>query len=76
MIITGYKYQNEADALLAKKQAADYKNFPRRDGAVTRAWVDYEYSAPDGFYFIKSIDGLSDVLGDPTTFEVTDEPTV
>jgi len=70
MTITGYKFTTEESAQTARKQAADYKGYPK-PGGQTLYWVDYTYSELDNFYYIRYVDGLEVVLGDPTDFEVT-----
>ena len=67
----GYKYNTEQEAINARQQAADYKGYPIRPNDVTIYWVDYSYSELDGFYYIRHVEGLEAVLGEPTEFEVT-----
>ena len=70
MTITGYKYTIEEQAIAARKQAADYKGYPK-PGGKTLYWVGYTFSELDNFYYIQYVDGLEAVLGEPSEFEVT-----
>tara|TARA_S200002703_G_scaffold158940_1_gene170715 strand:+ start:2163 stop:2387 length:225 start_codon:yes stop_codon:yes gene_type:complete len=66
----GYKYFTEQEAIDARQQAADYKGYPVPNGE-TLWWVNYNYSDLDGFYYIRHVEGLEAVLGEPSEFEVT-----
>ena len=72
----GYTFQNEQQAIKARQDAADYKGYPIRPGDTTIYWVNYSYSELDGFYYIRHVEGLEAVFGQPTEFEVivNDEP--
>ena len=70
MTITGYKYTTEQAAIDARKQAADYKGYPK-PGGETLYWVNYNHAETDGFWYITYVDGLEAVLGEATEFEVT-----
>jgi hypothetical protein len=69
--IKGYKYNTENEAIAARKAAADYMGLPKTPNDTTIYWVDYSYSDLDGFYYIQYVDGLEDVLGDPTDITIT-----
>jgi hypothetical protein len=66
----GYKYITEQEAIDARSQAATYKGYPNPQGD-TLYWVNYEYSELDNFYYIKHVEGLEQVLGEPIEFEIT-----
>jgi hypothetical protein len=66
-----YKYNTENEAIAARKAAADYMGLPKTPNDTTIYWVDYSYSDLDGFYYIQYVDGLEDVLGDPTDITIT-----
>lgn len=66
----GYKYNTEQEAIDARQQAADYKGYPVPNGE-TLYWVNYNYSELDGFWYIRHVEGLEAVLGEPIEFEVT-----
>ena len=66
----GYIFQTEEEAIDARQQAADYKGYPIRPGDTTIYWVNYNYSELDGFWYIRYVEGLEAVLGQPTEFEV------
>ena len=57
MIITGYKYTNEQDAINAREQCDAYYGIPVSPDDVTQNWIDYNTATLD--------------LGEPSTFEVT-----
>ena len=73
MEITGYKYTNEQDAIDARKQCADYYGLPVSPNDVTQYWVDYETASLDTpiFWYIVFDESIEQILGQPTTFEVT-----
>ncbi len=66
----GYKYNTEQEAIDARQQAADYKGYPVPNGE-TLYWVNYNYSELDGFYYIRHVEGLEAVLGEPIEFKIT-----
>jgi len=67
----GYKFNTEEEAVAARKAAADYKGLPVNPVSTTIYWVDYNYSDLDGYYYIRYIDGLEAVFGDPTDVTIT-----
>ena len=76
MLINGYKYTNEQDAIDARKQCADYYGLPVAPDDVTQYWVDYETAELDTptFWYITFDESLEVALGQPITFEVTTPP--
>lgn len=75
MLINGYKYTNEQDAIDARKQCADYYGLPVAPDDVTKYWVDYETAELDNpiFWYIVFDETIEMILGQPTEFEVTTE---
>jgi len=73
MIITGYKYTNEQDAIDARELCDTYYGIPVSPDDVTQNWVDYQTATLDNpiFYYIQYHESLKVVLGEPETFEVT-----
>jgi hypothetical protein len=73
MLINGYKYTTEQDAIDARKQCADYYGLPVSPEDVTQYWCDYQTAELDNpiFYYIRFDESLTVVLGEPTIFEVT-----
>lgn len=73
MLINGYKYTNEQDAIDARKQCADYYGLPVAPDDVTQYWVDYETAELDNpiFWYIVFDESIRVILGEPTEFEVT-----
>jgi hypothetical protein len=67
----GYKYNTEQEAITARKQAADYKGLPISPDSSTIYWVNYNYSDLDGYYYIQYVDGLEEVLGEPSDVTIT-----
>ena len=76
MEITGYKYTNEQDAINARKQCADFYGLPVAPDDVTQYWVDYETAELDTpiFWYIVFDESIRVILGEPSQFEVTQEP--
>jgi hypothetical protein len=75
MLINGYKYTNEQDAIDARKACADYYGLPVSPEDVTQYWVDYETAELDTpiFWYIVFDESIRVILGEPTQFEVTTE---
>jgi hypothetical protein len=75
MLINGYKYTNEQEAINARKRCADYYGLPVTPEDVTQYWVDYETADLDTpvFWYIMFDESIREILGEPTDFEVTTE---
>jgi hypothetical protein len=75
MLINGYKYTNEQEAIDARKQCADYYGLPVAPEDVTQYWVDYNTAELDNpiFWYIVFDESIRVILGEPTKFEVTIE---
>ena len=71
MTISGYKYNLELDAQIARKQCADYYGLPVSPDSVTIYYVDYNYSQLDNFWYIVWTNGVTEVLGEPYDFDIT-----
>ena len=73
MLINGYKYTNEQEAIDARKACADYYGLPVNPDDVTQYWVDYETAELDNpiFWYIVFDESIRIILGEPTEFEVT-----
>jgi hypothetical protein len=69
MLINGYKYQTEKEAIDARKQCADYYGLPVAPEDVTQYWVDYNYSELN-FWYIIFDESIENILGEPTNFEI------
>lgn len=69
--MNGYKYNTEQEAIDARKASADYKGLPVNEGDTTIYWVNYSYSELDGFYYIRHVEGLEAVLGEPSDITIT-----
>ena len=76
MLINGYKYTTEQEAINARKQCADYYGLPVAPEDVTQYWVDYETAELDTpiFWYIVFDTSIEMILGEPTDFEVTTPP--
>ena len=72
MLINGYKYTNEQEAIDARKQCADYYGLPVAPDDVTQYWVDYETAELDNpiFWYIVFDESIRVILGEPNEFEV------
>jgi hypothetical protein len=75
MIVLGYKYTTEQEAIDARKQCADYYGLPVSPEDVTQYWVDYQTAGLDTpiFWYIQFDSSIEMILGEPTEFEVTTE---
>ena len=67
----GYIFNTEQEAITARQQAADYMGLPVNEGDTTIYWVNYNYSELDGFYYIRHVEGLEAVLGEPSDITIT-----
>ena len=76
MNVLGYKYDTEQEAIDATKNCSDYYGIPTSPDDVTQYWVDYNYASLNtpSFYYIKYVDSILEVLGEPEDFEVTFPP--
>jgi len=70
MIVLGYKYQREQEAIDARKQCADYYGLPVAPDDVTQYWVDYQTA--DDFFYIIFDESILPILGEPTEFEINE----
>ncbi len=76
MTINGYKYTNEAEAIEARKDCADFYGLPKTTNDETIFWVDYieaTQNNPVFWYIIFDESGRS-ILGEPINFEVNELP--
>ena len=75
MLINGYKYTIEQEAIDARKQCADYYGLPVSPEDVTQYWVNYETAELDTpiFWYIVFDPSIEMILGEPTDFEVTEQ---
>jgi hypothetical protein len=75
MLINGYKYTIEQEAIDARKQCADYYGLPVSPDDVTQYWVNYETAELDSpiFWYIVFDPSIEMILGEPTDFEVTEQ---
>ena len=73
MEIKGYKYTTEQEAIDARQQCADYYGLPKTPTDTTLYWVDYQEAELDTpiFWYITFHESIEDILGTPTTFNVT-----
>jgi hypothetical protein len=73
MLINGYKYTTEQDAINARELVDAYYGIPVAPDDVTQNWVDYNTATLDNpiFYYIIFDESLQVVLGEPITFNVT-----
>ena len=72
MLISGYKYNTEAEAIAAREACDAYYNIPVHPSDITQNWVDYQFAelnAPQ-FWYIFFNESLTSILGQPSEFEV------
>ena len=76
MIILGYKYNTEQEAIDAREACDTYYGIPVSPDDVTQNWVEYQTADLDTpiFYYITFDESLEVVLEEPTNFEVTTPP--
>jgi hypothetical protein len=70
MIVLGYKYFTEQEAIDARKQCADYYGLPKSPEDITQYWVDYQTA--DDFFYIIFDESLLPILGEPIEFEINE----
>ena len=77
MEVTGYKYTNEADAIQARQDCANFYGIPKSPEDETIYWVDYIEATENSpvFWYIIFDQSVRSILGEPTTFEVNELPT-
>ena len=68
----GYKYNTEQEAIIARKQCADFYGLPKEENSTTIYWVDYEVADLNEpiFWYIQSDESIFNILGETTEFEV------
>jgi hypothetical protein len=59
MLINGYKYTNEQDAIDAREQCDAYYGIPVTPDDVTQNWVDYNTATLDNPIFLNMAEKLS-----------------
>lgn len=70
MTITGYKWNNKAQAQGAENAAKIHFGIPVSPDAVTRKYFQASYDIDNDFYFYQG--DLSPVFGSPIEFEISD----
>jgi hypothetical protein len=76
MVLNGYKYDTEQEAIDAREACDAYYGIPVSPDDVTQNWVDYQFAELNDpqFWYIQYDDSLLPILGEPTEFEVNDPP--
>lgn len=76
MIVLGYKYNTEQEAIDARELIDLHYGIPVSPNDVTQNWVDYQEASLNSpiFWYIKHDESLNIVLGDPIKFEVEFPP--
>ena len=74
MVLNGYKYDTEQDAIDAREACDAYYGIPVAPDDVTKNWVDYQFAELNDpqFWYIQYDNSLLPILGEPTEFEVND----
>lgn len=76
MIIKGYKYVSEQEAINAREACDDYYGIPVTPDDVTQNWVDYQFAKLNKppFWYIVFDESLTPILGKANIFDmITDE---
>lgn len=76
MVLNGYKYDTEQEAIDAREACDAYYGIPVSPDDVTQNWVDYQFAEYDDpqFWYIKYDNSLLPILGEPIEFEVIEPP--
>jgi hypothetical protein len=77
MEITGYKYNTEVEAQVARQLCNNHYGIPLTPDSVTKHWIDYNHASlntPD-FWYITENETISDILGQTETF-IVEQPEV
>lgn len=76
MLVIGYKYNTELEAIEAREACDAYYGIPVSPEDVTQNWVDYQEAELNDpiFWYIRHDDSLNVVLGEPIEFEVIFPP--
>jgi hypothetical protein len=71
-LINGYQYITEQEADNAKILCNTHYGIPKSADDITQNWILYNYAELNSppFWFIKWDETLTEVLGEPTEFEV------
>lgn len=76
MIINGYKYLTEQEAINAREKCDAFYGIPVTHDDITQNWVEYQFAGlniPEFWYIIYD-DSLLSILGQPVEFEVITPP--
>ena len=71
MIVQGYKYETEEEAINDRQECASYYGLPKENG-TTLYWVHYsfaELNTPQ-FWYILYDESIYSILGEPIEFDV------
>jgi hypothetical protein len=76
MVLNGYKYDTEQEAIDAREACDAYYGIPVSPEDVTQNWVDYQFAEYDDpqFWYIIYDNSLFPILGEPIEFDVTSPP--
>ena len=71
MIIQGYKYNIEEEAINARQECANYYGLPTENG-TTLYWVDYSFAELNDpqFWYIIFDESIYQILGEPIEFDI------
>ena len=76
MVLNGYKYDIEQDAIDSRKACDAYYGIPVAPDDITQNWVDYQFAELNKpqFWYIVYHNSLLPILGKPIKFEVIEPP--
>jgi hypothetical protein len=76
MVLNGYQYNTEQEAINARELCDAYYGIPVTPDDVTQNWVDYQFAELNTpqFWYIVFDESLSAILGTPIEFEVVTPP--
>jgi len=72
MVLNGYKYDTEQDAIDAREACDAYYGIPVAPDDVTQNWVEYNIADLNDpiFWYIRYDISLFPILGEPSDFNV------
>jgi hypothetical protein len=72
MVLSGYKFTTEEDAIAARQECDTYYGIPKNPDDITQHWIDYNFAELNEpqFYYITFDESLLPILGEPIEFEV------
>ena len=76
MIVNGYKYETEEEAITAREICDTYYGIPKSPDDVTQNWVNYNFAELNNpqFWYIIYDESLVPILGQPENLDIVFPP--